>query len=555
MRDTTFLPPASLKDRIAPSDLQGSELRWGDVHDPLAYRMGGVAGQAGVFTTADDLTKFAQMMLGGGKGVLKPASVAAMTTPQSPPGGAALRGLGWDIDSPYAVWFAPSFSTRSYGHTGYTGTAIWIDPETKTFLIVLTNRLHPDGKGNILPMLRRIAEVAGAASRGQQAHVLSGIDVLEAYGFRELAGRRVGLITNRSARDSAGRRTVDVLHQAPGPKLVALFSPEHGLDASAEGKIASSRDSATGLPIHSLYGSTMRPTASMLAGLDALVFDMQDVGTRYYTYPTTMAYAMEAAAQNQLDFFVLDRPDPITAATVQGPVLDADLTSFITYMPLPVRYGMTIGELARLFNAEKNIGAKLHVITMRRYQRSMWFDQTGFAWVAPSPNLRKLEQAVLYPGVGMAEAANISVGRGTDSPFELVGAPWIDGKALADQLNARRIAGRAHRARDLHAQPMGLSRPELRRHPHHPHRPQPFQLAPVRHRADRGALSPVWRPLPDRPDGQHDRLAGLARRDQGADRPARHRPLLDTRPRRLPRAAGQVSAVLTAARIEASSSQ
>jgi uncharacterized protein YbbC (DUF1343 family) len=185
----------------------------------------------------------------------------------------------------------------------------------------------------------------------------------------------------------------------------------------------------------------MRPTANMLAGLDALVFDMQDVGTRYYTYPTTMAYAMEAAAQNQLDFFVLDRPDPITAATVQGPVLDADLTSFITYMPLPVRYGMTIGELARLFNAEKNLGAKLHVITMRRYERSMWFDQTGFAWVAPSPNLRKLEQAVLYPGVGMAEAANVSVGRGTDSPFELVGAPWIDGKALADQLNARRIPG------------------------------------------------------------------------------------------------------------------
>jgi len=442
MRDTTFLPSASLRDRIAPADLEGSELRWGDVQDPIAYRMGGVAGHAGVFTTADDLTKFAEMMLAGGKNVLKPASVAAMTTPQSPPGGAALRGLGWDIDSPYAVWFAPSFSTRSYGHTGYTGTAIWIDPETETFLIVLTNRLHPDGKGNILKMLRRIAEVAGAAGRGgAQAHVLSGIDVLEAYGFRELSGRRVGLITNRSARDSAGRRTVDVLHAAAGPQLVALFSPEHGLEASAEGKIASGRDSATGLPVNSLYGSTMRPTAAMLTGLDALVFDMQDVGTRYYTYPTTMAYAMEAAAQNQLDFFVLDRPDPITANTVQGPVLDADLVSFITYLPLPVRYGMTIGELARLFNAEKNLGAKLHVVTMRRYGRALWFDQTGFGWVAPSPNLRKLEQAVLYPGVGMAEAANISVGRGTDSPFELVGAPWIDGKALADQLNARGIPG------------------------------------------------------------------------------------------------------------------
>jgi uncharacterized protein YbbC (DUF1343 family) len=445
MRDTAFRPSPAEKNRIAPADVEGGELRWGEVQDPIAYRMGGVAGHAGAFTTADDLTRFAQMLLSGGKGVLKPGSVAAMTEPQSPPGGSAVRGLGWDIDSPYAVWMAPSFSTQSYGHTGYTGTAIWIDPSTKTFLIVLTNRLHPDGKGNNLQMLRRIATVAGAASRGQQSRVMSGIDVLEAYGFRQLAGRRVGLITNRSALDSAGRRTADVLHQAAGrgagPQLVALFSPEHGLDAVAEGKIASGRDQATGLPVFSLYGETRRPTPAMLAGLDALIFDMQDVGTRYYTYPTTMAYAMEAAAANKLDFFVLDRPDPITASTVQGAVLDDDLTSFITYVPLPVRHGMTLGELARLFNVEKTIGVRLHVITMRRYQRTMWFDQTGFAWVPPSPNLRKLEQAVLYPGVGMIEAANVSVGRGTDSPFELVGAPWIDGKALADHLNGRGIAG------------------------------------------------------------------------------------------------------------------
>ena len=440
MRDTAFRPTAP-RERIAPADVEGGELRWGEVQDPIAYRMGGVAGHAGAFTTADDLTKFAQMLLSGGKGVLKPASVAAMTEPQSPPGGSAVRGLGWDIDSPYAVWMAPSFSTRSYGHTGYTGTAIWIDPSTKTFLIVLTNRLHPDGKGNNLQMLRRISTVAGAASRGEQSRVMSGIDVLEAYGFRQLSGRRVGLITNRSALDSAGRRTVDALHKANGPVLVALFSPEHGLDAAAEGKIASGRDQATGLPIYSLYGETRRPTPAMLAGLDALVFDMQDVGTRYYTYPTTMAYAMEAAAANKLDFYVLDRPDPITASTVQGAVLDDDLTSFITYVPLPVRHGMTVGELARLFNTEKNIGARLHVVTMRRYQRTMWFDQTGFAWVPPSPNLRKLEQAVLYPGVGMIEAANVSVGRGTDAPFELVGAPWIDGKVLADHLNGRGIAG------------------------------------------------------------------------------------------------------------------
>ncbi len=445
MRDTGFRPTAP-RDRIAPADVEAGELRWGEVQDPIAYRMGGVAGHAGAFTTADDLTKFAQALLAGGKGVLKPESVAAMTRPQSPPGGSAVRGLGWDIDSPYAVWLAPAFSPQSYGHTGYTGTAIWIDPTTKTFLIVLSNRLHPDGKGNNLQMLRRISTVAGAASRGEQSRVLSGIDVLEAYGFRQLAGRRVGLITNRSALDSAGRRTADVLHQAGtrqggGPQLAALFSPEHGLDAAAEGKIASGRDRATGLPVFSLYGETRRPTAAMLAGLDALVFDMQDVGARYYTYPTTMAYAMEAAAASKLDFYVLDRPDPITASTVQGAVLDGDLTSFITYLPLPVRHGMTLGELARLFNAEKNLGARLHVVNMRRYERTMWFDQTGFAWVPPSPNLRNLAQAVLYPGVGMIEAANVSVGRGTDTPFELVGAPWIDGKALADHLNGRRIAG------------------------------------------------------------------------------------------------------------------
>ncbi|TAJ36328.1 MAG: DUF1343 domain-containing protein [Reyranella sp.] len=445
MRDTGFQPPATLKNRIAPADIERGELRWGEVQDPIAFRMGGVAGHAGVFTTADDLTLFARMMASGGtKGgpaVLRPQSIATMIRPQSPPGGPALRGLGWDIDSPYSGFLAPSFSPRSFGHTGYTGTALWIDPDTQSFLIVLSNRLHPNGKGNILPMLRRIATVAGAMAGGTRQQVLSGVDVLEAEGFRQLEGRRIGLITNRSARDAKGRRTADVLYAAAGPKLVALFSPEHGLDAAREGKIASARDEATGLPVHSLYGETRRPTAAMLTGLDALVFDMQDVGTRYYTYATTMAYAMEAAAQYKLDFFVLDRPNPITGSTVQGPVLDADLVSFITYLPLPVRHGMTIGELARLFNEEKKLGAKLHVVKMRHYDRASWFDQTGFAWVAPSPNLRRLEQAVLYPGVAMVEAANVSVGRGTDTPFEVMGAPWIDGKALAQHLGGRAIAG------------------------------------------------------------------------------------------------------------------
>jgi uncharacterized protein YbbC (DUF1343 family) len=291
-------------------------------------------------------------------------------------------------------------------------------------------------------MLRRIGAVAGAMANGQRRpHVQAGIDVLESYGFRALAGRRVGLISNQASRDSAGQRTADVLHKAAGVNLVALFSPEHGLDASGEGKIASGSDRATGLPVYSLYGGTNRPTEAMLAGLDTLVFDLQDVGTRYYTYATTMAYAMEAAAQNKLDFFVLDRPNPITASTVQGPPLDAGLTSFATYLPMPVRHGMTMGELARLFNAEKKLDARLYVTVMRRYDRAYWFDQTGFAWVSPSPNLRRLEEVVLYPGVAMAEGANVSVGRGTDTPFEVMGAPWIDGKALASYLSSRAIPG------------------------------------------------------------------------------------------------------------------
>ncbi|HTO85214.1 MAG TPA: serine hydrolase, partial [Methylomirabilota bacterium] len=363
MHDTSYLPAPALRERIAPADYEADGLRWGEVQDPIAHRMGGVAGHAGVFTTADDLARLARMMLGsppaGSPAILSPQSIASMTRPQSPMGGSALRGLGWDIDSPYAGFLAPHFSMGSFGHTGYTGTALWLDPSTKTYLIVLSNRLHPDGTGNVLPMLRRTSAVAGqvALKTAQPEHaapqVLPGIDVLKQEGFRQLVGRRIALITNRAARSMTGQRTVDVLHQAPGLHLVALFSPEHGLDASGEGRIGAERDSATGLSIYSLYGDARRPTDAMLAGIDTLVFDLQDAGTRYFTYATTMAYAMEEAARRRLDFFVLDRPNPITADTVQGPLLDSDLVSFITYLPLPVRHGMTLGELARFFKGEK----------------------------------------------------------------------------------------------------------------------------------------------------------------------------------------------------------
>ena len=469
MKDSSFKPSPALKPRIAPTDYQGSGLRWGVVSDPTSYRMGGVAGHAGVFATADDLALLAQMLIHGGeiqgKRILSPATVAAMTKAQRLPGISTQRGLGWDIRSPYSRVFNAAFPAGSFGHTGYTGTSMWIDPASQTFMIILTSRLHPNGHGNVKPLrAKTAAAVAAAVPMGPPAlaawsdadlepemtgfgasdgpdRVRPGIEVLAGTGFAPLVGKRIGVITNHTGIDASGRSTLQLLLRAPGVKVRAIFSPEHGLSGHLDEKVASGKDPATGLPIYSLYGKVTRPTAAMLRGLDALVYDIQDVGARFYTYITTMAYAMEAAAGAGLDFYVLDRPDPITASMVQGPVLDPDLKSYIGYFPLPVRYGMTAGELAHLFNKEKAIGAKLHVVAMVGYRREAWFDQTGLRWVNPSPNLRSLTQAILYPGVGMIESANVSVGRGTATPFELIGAPWIAGDGLARYLNGRRLPG------------------------------------------------------------------------------------------------------------------
>jgi uncharacterized protein YbbC (DUF1343 family) len=269
----------------------------------------------------------------------------------------------------------------------------------------------------------------------------TGIDILVGQEFAPLRGKKVGVITNHTGRDSNGRRTIDLLHKAPKVKVKAIFSPEHGISGKAESKVASTRDPATKLPVHSLYGDTLRPSPKMLKGLDALVFDVQDAGVRFYTYITTLGYAMEAAAKKGILFYVLDRPNPITGSLVQGPVLDEDLRSFTGYFPLPIRHGMTVGELARMFNGENGIGAKLKVIPMSGYRRNAWLDETGLPWANPSPNLRSLTQAILYPGVALVEGSNVSVGRGTEMPFEVLGAPWIKSQEFADYLNGRRIPG------------------------------------------------------------------------------------------------------------------
>ena len=495
MRDTGFRPAGTLRARIAPTEKRRGQMSYlgdtpadigadgdmwlrGQVHDPTSYRMNGVAGHAGLFSTAKDLAIYAQMILNGGRiggvRILSPLTVAEMTRPRLISNAGNTRGLGWDINSSFSTNRGELFPLGSFGHTGFTGTSIWIDPSSQMFIVFLSNRVHPDGKGDVGPLRGRVASiVAGAitdASVAQHAReqsasyyaeivkamqqfaprnegsatsvkVLTGIDVLERDNFKQLAGMRIGLVTNHTGRNREGRQTIDVLNKAAGVKLVALFSPEHGIRGLVDDKVSDSKDEATGLPIYSLYGETRRPKPEQLKDLDALVYDIQDVGARFYTYISTLGYILEEAAKVKLPVFVLDRPNPIGGVDVEGPTADGDKLSFISYHTIPTRHGLTIGELAQLFNQQRKIGADLRVIKMDGWRRSMWFDETNLTWINPSPNMRSLTEATLYPGVGLLETTNVSVGRGTDTPFEVVGAPWIQGDKLADHLNKRGMPG------------------------------------------------------------------------------------------------------------------
>lgn len=282
---------------------------------------------------------------------------------------------------------------------------------------------------------------AVSALAGEKDQVLTGIDVLVRDNFAQLKGRRIGLVTNHTGQDRTGRATIDLLHQAPDVKLVALFSPEHGIRGVLDEKVGDGKDEKTGLPIYSLYGKRKRPTADTLQGVDTLVYDIQDIGCRFYTYSTTLGYTLEAAAENKLKAVVLDRPNPIGGMAIEGPVLDPGLESFVAYHSLPIRHGLTVGELARLFNAERKIGADLDVVAMQGWKRSTWFERTGLMWINPSPNLRTLSAALLYPGIGILETTNLSVGRGTERPFEWIGAPWLDAQKLAAALAQEKLPG------------------------------------------------------------------------------------------------------------------
>lgn len=509
-----------LGSKFEGSVTDGDAILRGQVHDPTAFRMGGVAGHAGLFSNADSLARYCQMLLNGGivpdwsdeqikafkmlglpvkapPRVLSAQSVALMTRPVVVSEDGATRGLGWDINTSFSANRGELFPLGSFGHTGFTGTGLWIDKVSGTFVVFLSNRVHPDGKGDVGPLRAKVSTIVASAiedtpiekykqaeteynaavaaqiprfkeqaeaarrasSAGTQAaspatvaagaaafpakSVLNGIDVLEKNGFKELERLKIGLVTNHTGRNLAGKQTIDILKESPNVNLVALFSPEHGIRGELDTeKIDDSKDEKTGLPVYSLYKDGMRrPKPEQTATIDAFVYDIQDIGARFYTYTATLKNVLEEAAKAGKPVFILDRPNPINGNDIDGILANEDKLSFIAAHTTPVRYGLTIGELGLMMNAERKIGADVRVIKMDGWSRAMWFDETGQTWINPSPNMRSLTEATLYPGIGLLETTNVSVGRGTDTPFEVVGSPWINGRILAKYLNERNLKG------------------------------------------------------------------------------------------------------------------
>ncbi len=451
MTSTGFGAFEAQKQRTAPTTLRDDEMIRGVVQDPRAYRLGGVAGNAGLFSTAEDLALFARMLLRGGRlegrRVLFEESVQLMEAPAV--AGAAWRTLGWDVQSGYSRSRPPSMGPRAFGHTGYTGTAVWIDPDLDLFVIFLSNRVHPEGTAPVHDVVADIGDVAvqAAAPRRKERQCFEagrarpGIDGLLEDGFAALADLRVGLVTNNAARTRDGRRTLDVLAESPRVKLVKVFSPEHGLDARLEGHVRDGEDAGTGLEVISLFGKKRVPSKADVADIDVIVFDLQDAGVRYFTYTSTLYHILERLSGTGKKVVVLDRPNPMGGMRLAGPPKDPRVETFVNYYDLPVMHGMTAGELARMFVAEQGFVLDLVVVPVERWRVDLGFDETGLDWHPPSPNLRSFAATMLYPCVGLLESTNISVGRGTKTPFEVLGAPWLKADELARALEGEPTKG------------------------------------------------------------------------------------------------------------------
>jgi uncharacterized protein YbbC (DUF1343 family)/CubicO group peptidase (beta-lactamase class C family) len=464
MSATGYHPGQESRVRVVPTDHdENGKMLHGVVHDPTARRMGGVAGHAGLFTTAGDVARFARMLLNGGEldgvRVLQPETVRAMTSVQTPAAMWERRGLGWDMDTRYSRPRGKVFPLGGFGHTGWTGTALWIDPTSRTFFVMLSSRLHPDGVGSVRDLYEEVGTLVGEAAKSLKPTlettplpvlaervasdppaVWNGVDVLKRDGLALLEGKRVGLITNQTGIDRNRVATIDVLKGMRGVKLVALFSPEHGIrGALDQEKIDDSIDRRTGLPVYSLYGERRVPSDEQMSKVDVLVFDIQDIGCRFYTYIATLKGCMKVAAEKRKSFVILDRVNPIGGLRVEGPTQPEKL-DFVACHAIPLRHGMTTGELARMFQSEEQWDLELHVVKVAGWRREEWFDATGLPWLNPSPNMRSLTAATLYPGIGILEFA-ISVGRGTDTPFEVLGAPYIQDRRLASELNRLGLLG------------------------------------------------------------------------------------------------------------------
>jgi uncharacterized protein YbbC (DUF1343 family)/CubicO group peptidase (beta-lactamase class C family) len=448
MKETGYNPSETLKPRIAPTQKEKDGMLRGVVHDPRARLLNGIAGHAGLFSTVDDLALYCAMILNPSNSkVLSHASIRTMTQARAVPNG--WRTFGWDCDTAFSSNRGELFPKGStFGHTGFTGTSIWFDPASQTAVIFLSNRVHPEGKGDATPVRNKVATIVASALDGKppttSKQVLSGIEILKRENFARLKGAKVGLVTNHSGRDITGTSTIDLLHQAPEVKLIALFSPDYGIRGPIDAKVTDSKDEKTGLPVYILHRERRKPTPAQLEGIDTLVYDIQDSGCKFNTHIETLGLIMDAASERGIRLMVLDRPNPIGGKSFYGPLPDERKEPFHN---IPIRHGLTIGEIAKLFLLERKVTegkplvCKLEIVTMENWNRADLFDATGLEWVCPSPNLRTLTTALIYPGVGLLEITNISVGIGTDRPYEWIGAPWMNNLQLALLLNQQNLPG------------------------------------------------------------------------------------------------------------------
>ncbi len=429
MDDTTFNPPKTWTDRCAATEKcawRGKIIR-GVVHDENAYAVGGVSGHAGLFSTTGDLSRFCRALLDGK--LLKAETVAEMRrlgqVPVYP-----WQGLGWKLDpwSSSGEGFLPS--RAAIGHTGWTGTSLWLDFDSNIFAILLANTCHPSRDNRDTSTLRHVFYQAVAkALYPDMANVHTGLDRLLYDDLGTIRGKRLAVLTNGAAVDQLGRPLLDVFALEPSAVVQRIYSPEHGFHGQAEAgeKVASDNS------VVSLYGDRRAPAREELAGLDYFVVDLPDVGSRYYTYMATMKDCLTACGEAGVPVLVLDRPNPIGGAILEGSVAER-CESPVCCAPIPVRHGMTLGELAKFFAASMAKAPKVTVNELDGWRRELLFPQCALPWVPPSPNMPDPETALLYAGTCLFEGTNLNEGRGTDTPFKIAGAPWLDAQTVIDAL-------------------------------------------------------------------------------------------------------------------------